>query len=961
MDFQDFLPNYPDVQDSQLQQKLLNKKEFFDFRIEAMTRQVESVPRDELQRHQRLIQRFLSPQTPYDELLIYHETGTGKTRAAFAATEHILLGTSTSFRKVIFLAKGKDQLENALAELVAYASETSRFKDIQPPEDREGNEMSIQTWIKRELSGSYEFRTWTTFTGEKGLLRLGDDQVLDQYNNTIFIVDEVHNIRGASTYREVSNVYTQLHRLFHLLSNRKILLMSGTPMRDQVNELADIFNLILPLGSQFPIGEAFNQRYISKPDSRIQNVDELQKKMEGRVSFLRAVPDEGVERVYMGEFLTPNLPVQQFKYFPTAMQPLQLEGYNQAYQLDTSVPGVDNVVNDADHAAGFYSNVRQATLFVFPDGSFGQMGYDRYRSSLRSFAYPLENLRKHSSKYAFIIEQLLRPDLRNQLTYVYCSLIVGSGLQLFADILKLYGFEESRGSEQTVGNRYIILTSSSKADAKDINKRIRYFNHERNANGEYCRVILGSRIISEGFTFKNVRQIHILTLHWNYTETQQAIARAIRYGSHRLLVASPSATLPVYIYQHAALNPETNDSIDLQMLLASQQKDILVRRMTRVIKEIAMDCPLVYARNRPIGRDSRECDYSSSCDYTCVQTESKFNLPISFDLNTYRLYYQESTDADVVTAIRQYFRESTGLPINIFALQDELELDWFQLVRVLSDMVHKNIPLVNVNNIECFLREDRDEYYLVDNLLLPNGNRHLSWYTHSPTILESQSLGTLIQKKGFPIYLQRIESLRGEFSNEVLNSLPVRLRELYKSLQQQKRQHGVQSEDDIFRRAVQRGSPYYGTVDQSEKFRIVDIRDASAEITDVRKLSSGAVCLEARYNKDRIVRVYFALGVPVEIPESYATLYPDPEAKLQSMKYGPELLTDPELQLDALRTEEQTEAYRTALYRIIRLLLMSKNDTCSTLREWMREHDLLAFIMSDVKGVRKGKLKEIRK
>lgn len=954
MDYEDFLPQYPDTDDARLQQKLLNKKEFFDFRIRTLAQHAEAVPRGTLQHHQQLIQRFLSPLTPYDELLLYHETGTGKTRAAFAATD------GSGFQKVIFLARGDDQLKNARAELVRYFQTTPRFQNL-PPSDPE---VPIHVQIERALGGMYEFTTWLTFTS-RYVAPKADEQLSETYNNTIFIVDEVHNIRRVSKkYPQMTPTYAGLHRLFHVLTNRKIILMTGTPMRDTVSDLADIMNLILPRDQQLPTGAAFTQRYVDAPRTDILFPDELKDALKGRVSFLRAVPDTGVQRIFMGRFVDPELPTEPFRYFPTNMHTIQQEGYQRAYIMAVRNPeGALIDTDDSDYASNFYNDPRQAAQFVFPDGSWGSEGYQRYvhrqpNSVLAPFVQPLQQLQKLSSKFAFVVGQLTS-NSPPPLMYVYSSLVDGSGLKLLARILEIYGYTRCKGTEtQRPGRRYMLL-SSKKEGGGDINTLIQYFNHERNRQGAYCRVILGSKIISEGFTFKNVRCIHILTLHWNYTETQQAIARAIRFGAHEALVDHPAQTIPVEIYQHVSLTQTDAPSIDLQMLSTAQRKDILSRRITRLIKEISVDCPLVYARNVTAPgetRDVRECDYLPNCEYECDQVETAENVPSTIDLNTFRLYYQENGDLEVSNGVRRFFERSTGLPVDFHTIEDHLQVDWFQLVRVLSDMIRFNVLVMNAYGMDCYLREDHNQYYLVENILLPNNQRELSWYAHQPSIVETTSLQRLLQKHGYPIYERRIRELRlnpnAENAGALSQSLPVRLRELYRSLQQRQRQENVQSETDVVRSALERDEEYYGTVDQDGKFRIVDIRGATAEVTDVRKYKSGSVCLESGFNKDRIVRVYFSLGVVVTVPETLNETYPNPLRTLQDMKYGPELLADTTLNLSARPQED--------LYKVIRLLLMSKSELCSTLREWMRSQNLLAYIISDVRGTKKSKIREVR-
>jgi hypothetical protein len=501
----------------------------------------------------------------------------------------------------------------------------------------------------------------------------------------------------------------------------------------------------------------------------------------------------------------------------------------------------------------------------------------------------------------------------------------------------------------------MILTSDTQAD---INVLIRYFNHERNVNGDYCQVILGSKIISEGFTFKNVGIIHILTLHWNYTETQQAIARAIRYGSHRTLLDRAAATvhtgIPVYIYQHVALPTQrsTENSIDFQMFAMAQRKDVAVRRMTRFLKEIAVDCPLVYERNRvdlDAAPDARDCDYLPNCTYSCAQTETDNNEPTQLDLNTFRLYYQDSNDLDVWNAVRRYFETtSSGLPVDIHHLEDVLQVDSFQLVRVLSDMIRYNVPVKNRYGMECFLREDHNELYLVENILLPNNQRELAWYAHHPTIVETQSLYTVLRQRGYPLYAQRIAELHAhpEQADALLELLPVELHNLYKSLRQERLQPNVQSEVDVIRLARTRNMPFYGTVDMDKTFRIVRITPESA---DTRKISSGTNCMKSGFNKDEMIPAYFQLNIPVTVPETLATEYPDPEPQIRKLDNSGTLLTHPSIP----DTPE-------ARYKLLYLLDLGKDVLCATLQEWLRNQQLLAYL-SNGKKARKTKVKELRR
>ncbi|GAG29697.1 unnamed protein product, partial [marine sediment metagenome] len=225
---------------------------------------------------------------------------------------------------------------------------------------------------------------------------------------------------------------------------------------------------------------------------------------------------------------------------------------------------------------GIYSSSIQASLFVFPNGSYGTPGFEKYivsktqkiikivgakaksvfslTSELRkaitggnvksSHEERLNNLRKYSKKYANTIETILSS--KDDLCYVYCNLVVGSGLVVFSKILELFGFKKAEpGHVQSERPRYAILSSRT-TTPNEMVQLTNDFNNDKNKYGKHIKVILGSRVISEGFSFKNIRQIHILTPFWNYTQTVQAIYRGLRAFSHNAL----GNDVTVKVYQH---------------------------------------------------------------------------------------------------------------------------------------------------------------------------------------------------------------------------------------------------------------------------------------------------------------------------------------------------------------------------------------------------------------------------
>lgn len=942
--YEDFLPEYPDINEPMFQQKILNKKEFYDL---ILSRKMENIFKGDLLNHQKIIQRFLSHNTLYDELLLYHETGTGKTGVAFGLTEHLY---NSNFTKVYVLAKGSSLLVSLMKSLVS--SYSARYSVPTEIEKKDRNR-----YIKKLVSDFYQFRTFDTFTKE--ISRFSDEIVKQKFNNSVFIVDEVHNIKSDESAR----IYTQFHRLFHLLDNRKILLMSGTPMRDDVNEIAYIMNLILPLDKQLPIGDNFNEMYVAP--NAIINQTQLKTYLKGRTSFLLTSPI-GTKSTYMGNY-SGDMEIEQFKLFKTRMNEPQLSVYKECFRKDTQ------------EEKSVYSNSRQALLFVFPDKTTGVKGFEKntsksgnLKANVISQLNTLEKLQQYSSKYSFIIDNILKNP--RKLVYIYCSIVNGSGINLLCQILNIYGFSRSKGDENIKARRYISLTS----ETTNIDKLLSFFNSKRNRFGDYCQVIIGSRKISEGFTFKNIQIIHVTTLHWNYTEMQQSVARGIRYRSHSHLIED--GIYPnVQIYQHASVYPKgSTKTVDILMMETSQQKDIPIRKMNRIIKEISFDCPLVFERNkRDTGDFSRDCDYQE-CVYEC--DEIKESVVKNLDLNTYNLYY-ETSDENLLNSIKTYFK--SHFTVSLQTLQDILEIDMFRLLRILSKIINYNIPLENDKGVSCFLREENNIFYLVDNIIIQNGNQHMSLYCRTPFITKSSTLKEITNSKAFSHTLSLIQSiqsfkdeknirsnlfgltteiqelfieyaLRNKYISKTKSLLIDVIENIYKKFLKSNRNYHVIS---VFNPAQTRGlslktskwedcileptetelkevkvdienNPYgyYGIV-EDDRFCIKDIRSAILQPgkLDKRKIKTGANCLEVGFNKPKLVEICIHLGI--EIPNE--KLINNPRKEFIKTKYGRDSL------------DKWNEWSDDDLARAFYWYSQSKKDICSELKKWFGTHGLL--------------------
>lgn len=788
MNIEDFLPKYPEINNSKysilrpyskekhLNDILYHKKEFYENKLNVEEKF--PIEKGEYTKYQKNIIRFLSSNTPYDSLLLVHEPGLGKTCSAIGSIEQVRQENST-FKGAVVFAKGEPLLDNFTKQLVERCTHgqyiPSNYKNLSDNEKVRRVKKNIKY---------YQLKTFAKFA--KQIKDISDEILIRNYSNRFIVIDEVHNLRikeGESKEEELE-IYNQFHRFLHLVKNCKILLMSGTPMKDSIDEIASVMNLILPADKQLPSGNDFLNEFTVKKDGnnviRKDKKDELKTLFLGKISFLKE-SSSSVPKEFMGSSIGK---LKHLQVEPSIMSDFQTEHYKKSYSVDMS------------GKKGVFSNTREATLFVFPDGTYGKKGFEKYisyeESKIKNIPgkyklnkefkkllegktdeETLKNIEKYSCSYAKVIKNILETKGN---CFIYSSVVQGSGCILFSLLLELFKFSRANGKEVEEKPRYAILTNitTNTNDIKKINNR---FNQSDNKEGKYIKVIIGSKAISEGFSFNNVIFESILTPWWNYSEISQAIARGIRFGSHKDL-RNPK----VKILQSVSIPKDGSFSIDLYLYETSEDKDISIKSVIRLLMEIAFDCALNYTRNRIFGVDkSRECDYTT-CKYSCDGIDMK-NLELKdsdLDYSTYNIYYSNEKTIDVKKKIEQLLRENIKLSfetiyenLKLKFTEEEIEnalvsikqeyndeinymdflnvyyttspvkniiyqleklfqyhfslnykeirknfkdYDDFQILSALSEVINKSIVIRNKYGFPSYLREDRNIYYLVNNI-----------------------------------------------------------------------------------------------------------------------------------------------------------------------------------------------------------------------------------------------------
>ena len=260
------------------------------------------------------VRNFMSFQTPYNSLLLYHDVGTGKTCSAISISEEmrtymkqlgitkrIIVVASPAVQKNFILQlfdERKLQLVNGLWNIKACTG-NKFIKEINPMNIKGLAREKVVRQIKRIIHLSYQFFGYNQFSNylERVMKRTsvrGDSDkkakekqnraLKKEFSNRMIIIDEVHNLRMIDEKSKKSSV-KYLAKLAKATNNLKLLILSATPMFNSHLEIVWLLNLLNANDNRFLIEpkEIFN----NEGDFIEGGKELLIQKMTGYVSYVK--------------------------------------------------------------------------------------------------------------------------------------------------------------------------------------------------------------------------------------------------------------------------------------------------------------------------------------------------------------------------------------------------------------------------------------------------------------------------------------------------------------------------------------------------------------------------------------------------------------------------------------------------------------------------------------------------
>ena len=341
---------YPILLDPNFQQKIANKSEFNIFRYNGYTEgkgkefkahsKSECEAPFELSPHQSFVRHFMSLQTPYNSLLLYHGLGSGKSLSAIGVTEDMrkyLKQVGMNNKKILIVASPSVQanFRMQLFDPTKLQEMGKRGSGIWHLETGIGNDLlqeinPTQTAMTKEyivkkinslIHDYYDFigydslanyiedtvGTVVSFTsGEDeedgeitdkvGNERFDEKKLKRIFDHRLIVIDEVHNII-AQENNENKRISTMLLKLVKIAENLRLLFLSATPMYNSYKEiiwLANIMNLndqrsTIKTAQVFKEDGSFVEEKKDKAGVIIRESgkDILKRKLLGYVSYVR--------------------------------------------------------------------------------------------------------------------------------------------------------------------------------------------------------------------------------------------------------------------------------------------------------------------------------------------------------------------------------------------------------------------------------------------------------------------------------------------------------------------------------------------------------------------------------------------------------------------------------------------------------------------------------------------------
>jgi len=589
---------------------------------------------------QLFVSSFLSLNTPYNGLLLYHGVGVGKSCSSILIADNFRNYVKKHNKKIIILTKKtiKDGFrkeifnsENMINKIDKnqftctsnqYIEEWNKFISVNP----NYNEKDLKKFDSEIIDKYYEIYSYLEFTNKyEDIIKKPNgeyncEKINELFSNCILIIDEIHNLREevkkgkkdkvSEENDENKRSRTIIQNIIENLHNSiKLILLSATPMYDKYNELEFIINLLLRNDNKEKIHIDDLTNYVNNPDN-MELKNNLIQKTRGYISFIKGndphifplvlYPENNSKLQYQVEdgYITNN----KINAVLCLMSDFQKDIYKKKTK-DMDKKKISNI--------SFPENTKFNDIFTKNTSN------KKYNFKTESLAIELlDNISKYSTKIYNLLENLNNSSGKSFIYSQYLEEDYG-GTGLLSIFLEYNGYIKKK-LEKSLLTTNSVLEPSLKKDSsqfkgyfivvdgktteEDFIKYKTFFNSNDNINGDIIKIIIGTTNMIEGVSLYNVRQIHIIHPWYNVSRNEQIVGRGVRQCSHiNLPFEKRNVTIFNYIAISEKLEKDTDNSYivnqnnldhDLRTLFLATEKIKNISIIEDLLKSNSIDCLL---------------------------------------------------------------------------------------------------------------------------------------------------------------------------------------------------------------------------------------------------------------------------------------------------------------------------------------------------------------------------------
>lgn len=625
---QTLYPNNNDIKISD------NIKDRFEFDIPIIKEENSCDNTDfKLAPYQIFLKNFMCNDTPYNSILIYHGTGTGKTCSAVGIAENFRDVYQLPENRIIILSPDKikqgwyNNIYNPKKLNDQCTSDTYRnLINDEGDIDKNRNKLVKKYY---EFYGYLEFANRIKFIYEKYKDKF--KYICDKkYSNRVLIIDEAHNIRGDDS-ESSDDTIKYLKLLIENTRNLKLILLTATPMYNKANEIVELLTLLYANDKR----DYSKIKDIFKEDILI-DYEGLSRYSRGYISFIKGESeDKFPKRLYPTENI---IKIGELPIYKCDMEPIQSKIYKMIkdsfkvevlkLEHEKILTQCSNIVypNNSNKIEKYYGKYGLKTIC---DYSSNKKMY-KYKNGVEQI-FDIKNIGKYSCKIKKLLETIENSE---GIVFVY-SQYIQSGIIPIMLALEQNGYNNYNKnifdikSDKHKGN-YISITSDNdlSGNYKEI---LKICTSYENRNGEKIKIIIGSNVASEGLDLKNIRSIHVIDPWYHLKRLEQIIGRGIRYCSHKDLLPEQNDTT---IYLYSAIN---ENSIDLDIYKLAEKKNKEIVKVEKILQENSIDGDLFKEINDPkTSKKDERCKYSIKHSITKKRNMNSLNS--NKIMNMYNIY-----------------------------------------------------------------------------------------------------------------------------------------------------------------------------------------------------------------------------------------------------------------------------------------------------------------------------------